>query len=157
MQITCAIQNVSCTVRVRDFLTRPNYDLVANRNELHTYMHTFMHTLHKMHTLHTYSCATSSNSCAGMEAPSPTAAPKKRDKVSLESSERTSSSLLLLWISPLSSLKDTDAPVQVKQEPVEEGKDGNVLAAEDFTHGGVRKVLLLIVVFFFFEERVRER
>ena len=44
VQITRAIWNVSCTICVRDFLTRPNYDLVANRNE-HVYvcMYVCMH------------------------------------------------------------------------------------------------------------------
>ena len=37
VQITRAIRNVSCTVRGRDFLTKPIYDLVANRNE-HVYV-----------------------------------------------------------------------------------------------------------------------
>ena len=40
VQIARAIQNVFCTVRVRDFLTKPNYYLVANRNVgMHVHMY----------------------------------------------------------------------------------------------------------------------
>ena len=46
VQIACAIQNVLCTVRVWDFLTKPNYYLVANRNV--AYIHTHTHMMMKL-------------------------------------------------------------------------------------------------------------
>ena len=52
VQIARALAHTLCTIRVRDFLTMPNYDLVANRNELHTYI-TYIHT-YNIHRLRKY-------------------------------------------------------------------------------------------------------
>ena len=55
VQIARAIPNVSCIVRVRDFLTMSNYDLVANRNEpCRVYVH--KQILYVLVCLHVYTC-----------------------------------------------------------------------------------------------------